>query len=76
MGPRAYRFPHRTPPTAKATIYLASDDDIHQLIERLNACRAPGSTILVTLLHVSGAGISLLVRADVFPALPTGRICG
>jgi hypothetical protein len=52
-----------------AAVYFGRDDDIRQLIERLNARRAQGGAKMVVLLGASGSGKSSLMRAGALPRL-------
>jgi len=56
-----------------AAIYFGRDDDIRQLIERLNSRRALGGTKFLALLGASGSGKSSLVRAGIVPRLKRDR---
>lgn len=52
-----------------AAIFFGRDDEVRQLIERLNARRAKGGARLVVVLGSSGSGKSSLMRAGVIPRL-------
>jgi TIR domain len=52
-----------------AAVYFGRGDDIHRLIERLDARRNQGGTKLIALLGSSGSGKSSLLRAGVIPRL-------
>jgi WD40 repeat protein len=72
--------PHRAPypgllsfAFADAAIYFGRDQEVRQLMERLNARRAQGGVKLVVVLGASGSGKSSLVRAGVLPRLDRSK---
>ena len=54
---------------ADAAVYFGRDDDVHQLIELLNARRVQGGAKLLVVLGASGSGKSSLLRAGLLPRI-------